>query len=68
LGFILDKLYDKHKIRDASSDKLRRRLDDANKSISMNIPSKASIDIRVKCRETGCYLFLYKNDKLEEFI
>ena len=65
---LLDKLYDKHKIRDASSDKLRRRLDDANKSISMNIPSKASIDIRVKCRETGCYLFLYKNDKLEEFI
>jgi hypothetical protein len=65
---LLDKLYDKHKIRDSSSDKLRRRLDDANKEISMNIPSKASIDIRVKCRETGCYLFLYKNDKLEEFI
>ena len=32
------------------------------------MPSKASIDIRVKCKETGCYLFLYKNDKLEEFI
>ena len=65
---LLDKLYDKHKIRDTSSDKLRRRLHDANNAISMNIPSKASIDIRVKCKETGCYLFLYKNDKLEEFI
>lgn len=65
---LLDKLYDKHKIRDTSADKLRRRLDDANTHISTNIPSKASIDIRVKCRDTGCYLFLYKNDKLEEII
>jgi hypothetical protein len=65
---LLDKLYEKHKIRDASADKLRRRLDEANRQISTNIPSKASIEIRYKCKESGCYLFLYKNDKLEELI
>jgi hypothetical protein len=65
---LLDKLYDKHKISETNCDIFRKLLENANAKISMNIPSKASIDIRVKCRETGCYLFLYKNDKLEEFI
>lgn len=65
---LLDKLYDKHKIDESCGDTFRKILDDANRQISMNIPSKASIDVRVKCRETGCYLFLYKNDKLEEII
>lgn len=65
---LLDKLYDKYKISESNSEKLRKLLDDANLKISTNIPSKASIDIRVKCKETGCYLFLLKNDKLEEFI
>jgi len=65
---LLDKLYEKHRIREASCDKLRRRLEEANVAISMDIPTKASIETRVKCRETGCYLFLYKNDKLEEFV
>jgi hypothetical protein len=65
---LLDKLYDKHKIDESNSDTLRKILDDANRYISTIIPSKASIDVRVKCKETGCYLFLYKNDKLEELI
>lgn len=65
---LLDKLYEKHKIDESNGDTLRNLIKDANTRLSMNIPSKASIDIRVKCKETGCYLFLYKNDKLEEFI
>ena len=65
---LLDKLYEKYKIRQCNSDKLRKLLDDANLRISTIIPTKASIDLRVKCKETGCYLFLFKNDKLEEFI
>ena len=65
---LLDKLYEKHKIRQCSSDKLRKLLNDANLKISTNIPTKVSIDIRLKCKDTGCYLFLLKNDKLEEFI
>jgi hypothetical protein len=63
---LLDKIYDKHKISEAN--KLKQLLEDANTKISFNVPTKASVDIRVKCRETGCYLFLYKNDKLEDFI
>lgn len=65
---LLDKLYEKYKIDETSSDKLRKLVDDANFKISNNIPIKASIDVRVKCKESGCYLFLYKNDKLENFI
>lgn len=65
---LLDKLYEKHKIRNCNSDKLRKLLDEANTKLSQNFPTKASIDIRVKCKESGCFLFLFKNDKLEEFI
>jgi hypothetical protein len=65
---LLDRLYEKHKIDESNCDYFRKILDDANSHMSTNIPSKASIDIRVKCKETGCYLFLYKNDKLEELI
>lgn len=65
---LLDHLYEKYKIRQCNSGKLRKLVDDANIRISTNIPSRASIDIRVKCKDSGCYLFLFKNDVLEEFI
>ena len=65
---LLDKLYDKYKIDESNGNKLKLLLEDANNRMSNNIPSRASIDIRVKCKETGCYLFLFKNDKLEKFI
>lgn len=65
---LLDKLYEKYTINETTSEKLRKLLDNANAKISTNIPTKASIDIRLKCKESGCYLFLYKNDKLEEII
>lgn len=65
---LLDKLYDKHKIDESNSDKLRSLLNNANFKISGDIPTKASIDIRLKCKESGCYLFLIKNDKLLKLI
>jgi hypothetical protein len=61
-------LYDKYKIGEHNYDKLRKLLEEANTKISKNISSNVSINIRVKCKETGCYLFLLKNDILEEFI
>jgi hypothetical protein len=61
-------LYDKHKIRHSNPEKLKKMLEEANTKISTNIPSKVTFDTRVKCKETGCYLFLLKNDVLEEFI
>jgi hypothetical protein len=65
---LLDKLYDKYKIDSTNVDILTNKLEYANTNISFDIPSKASIDARLKCKETGCYLFLLKNDKLEEYI
>ena len=65
---LLDKIYDKYKISESKVQLFRQVLEEANAKLSHNIPTKASIDTRVKCKETGCYLFLYKNDKLEEFI
>jgi len=65
---LLDKLYDKHKIDETNTNKLRKLLEDANIKIMGNIPSKSTIDVRIKCKDSGCYLFLYKNDKLEEII
>jgi len=60
---LLDKLYDKHQCKDENM--LRNILDDANEDLSLNNP-KVSIDALYKCKETGCYLFLLKNDKLLE--
>ena len=65
---LLDKIYEKYKIDESNYDKLRKKIDDANLTISQNIPKKVSIDTYIKCKQTGCYLFLYKNDKLEELI
>jgi hypothetical protein len=65
---LLDKLYDKYKIDNLSGNKLRKLLEIANQKMSENISSKITISTRVRCKETGCYLFLYKNDKLENFI
>ena len=65
---LLDKIYDKYNIKDSSSDELRSILEDANMKIKNNIPNKATINQRVTCRETGCWLFLYKNELLEKII
>ena len=60
---LLDKLYDKHQCK--NENQLRYILDNANKNLSLNNP-KVSIKVLEKCKETGCYLFLLKNDKLLE--
>jgi hypothetical protein len=65
---LLDVIYDKYNIDETTVDKLKKLLNDANINIMNNIPSKASVDMRLKCRETGCFLFLYKNDKLMNLI
>jgi hypothetical protein len=65
---LLDKLYEKHCIDETCPNKLRKLLEDANIKIMGKIPTKVSINVRLKCKESGCYLFIYKNDKLEDFI
>lgn len=65
---LLDKIYDKYRIDTNDNNVLQNLLENANRRISSNIPTKASLDIRVKCKDSGCYLFLLKNDELEKFI
>lgn len=65
---LLDKIYDKHKIDETSANKLRLLLENANNKMRENISGNISVDTRLKCRESECYLFLYKNDRLEKFI
>lgn len=63
---LLDLLYEKYSIEDIEF--LNLLLDNANTRLSFNIPSEASVNMRVKCKETGCFLFLMKNDYLENFV
>jgi hypothetical protein len=65
---LLDKIYDKYKFDNTKVIQFKQVLENANATISMNVPKKASVEAQLKARETGCYLFLYKNDKLEELI
>jgi hypothetical protein len=65
---LLDKVYDKHKIDATSSNNFRMLLEETNRKIGQNIPSKVPVDTRIKCKESDCYLFLYKNDKLVKII
>jgi hypothetical protein len=63
---LLDKLYDKYDIKLESQYVLEDALENMNEYIKNNIPKKLSEIIIKKCNETGCYLFLFKLDKLEE--
>ena len=63
---LLDVLYEKYSIEEP--DLLKLLLDNANSRISINIPSEASPNMRMKCKDTGCFLFLMKNDCLENFV
>ena len=65
---LLDKIYDKHNITETNKYLLRQLLEMANDRIGENIPIKTKETIRSKCKESGCYLFLYKNDILENYI
>jgi hypothetical protein len=63
---LLDKLYDKYDIKSETQYVLEDALENMNEHIKNNIPKKLSELIIKKCNETGCYLFLFKLEKLEE--
>lgn len=63
---LLDKLYDKYDIKLETQYVLEDALENMNQYIKNNIPKKLSELIIKKCNETGCYLFLFKLEKLEE--
>jgi len=65
---LLDNLYDKLDINEERRYILEEALDNMNEYIKQHIPRKISDSTRKKCNETGCYLFLFKMEKLEEVI
>jgi hypothetical protein len=65
---ILDILYEKNFIHNSTKHILENKLNDLNKFIKENIPTRVSPKALQKCGETGCYLFLVKKDVLEGFM
>lgn len=63
---LLDALYEKYSVDDV--DYLNLLLNEANARLSLNIPLEASVPMRLKSKESGCFLFLLKNDCLESFV
>lgn len=65
---LLDYLYTKHNIEQKGEEYFKKILEDANQSISNNIPKKVTGDMRFKCNESGCYLFLLKFEELQKLV
>jgi hypothetical protein len=65
---LLDKIYEKYNLDGTDANRLKQILNDANNKIRNNYPRKITVTMLSKCMTSGCYLFLYKNDILEEMI
>jgi hypothetical protein len=65
---LLEEVYVKYNINEENKNKLEQLLDRANWNISNNIPLKISPTIIEKCNTSGCWLFIYSNDKLIKMI
>lgn len=61
---MVDKLYEKYKITEETAHKLEELLEGLNGYIQNNLPRKISEKALDKCKETGCYLFLYRVDRI----
>lgn len=68
---LLSNLYDKYNIDINRVGILQQHLQIANDNIHAKLDSgklKCSQKSKKRCDESGCYLFMYKNDVLEDFI
>jgi hypothetical protein len=65
---LLQEVYVKYNINEDNKQLLEQVLDRANWDISINIPHKLSETIIDKCKSTGCWLFIYTNEKLIKMI
>ena len=61
---LLEKIYNKYNINENNKNLLEEVLERANWNISINIPLKLSQSIIDKCQTTGCWLFIYSDDKI----
>ena len=68
---LLSMLYDKYNINTERAGTLKNRLEIANDKIKFELQEnkiRCNDDIKERCRQTGCYLFLHRDDKLLEII
>jgi hypothetical protein len=61
---ILSEVYDRLKLTQETTAKLGETIHRVNQMISHNIPKQTSTEMQKKCKETGCWLFLYSDDAL----
>lgn len=67
---LLGAIYDKYNIDISRINLIRQVLEEANNKMKVLVTntSLGSSKARVKCKDSGCYLFIYRNEKLEKFI
>ena len=65
---LLEIIYDKYKITEQNNLLLEQILERTNTNICFNVPKKLSQNIKDKCSNTGCWLFIYDIDKLVKMI
>lgn len=65
---LLEQIYNKYNINENNKNLLEEVLERANWNISVNIPLKLSETIVKKCKDSGCWLFIYSDDKLLKII
>ena len=61
---ILSEVYDRLKITQETIGKLGETMRRVNQMISQNPPKQASAEMQKKCKESGCWLFLYSDEAL----
>lgn len=67
---LLGVIYEKYNIDVSRVSMFRQILEEANKRMEekVKVGGEGSAKARLKCKDSGCYLFIYRNEKLEEFI
>jgi hypothetical protein len=65
---LLEKIYKKYNINENNKNLLEEVLERANWNISVNIPLRLSQTIIKKCKESGCWLFIYTDDKILKIV
>lgn len=67
---LLGTLYDKYNIDITRINILRQILEEGNKNMQEKVLKTmiGSAKARLRCKETGCYLFIYRNDQLEDML
>ena len=68
---LLSTLYDKYNINTERIGTLKNRLEIANNKIKIELQEnkiKCKDEVKTRCRQSECYLFLYRDDELLEII